>query len=78
VPHGSFLRAHFNARENTYTFYYRDSLTNRWIISKEPYVAKDPMAGALYNVVFPRRDNNNGIGKIFKWIPFSRRVLDAG
>ncbi len=75
VPHGSFLRAHFNARENTYTFYYRDSLTNRWIISKEPYMAKDPMAGALYNVVFPKQD---GIGKIFKWLPFSRRVLDAG
>jgi hypothetical protein len=75
VPHGSFLRAHFNARENTYTFYYRDSLTNRWIISKEPYMSKDPMAGALYNVVFRKQD---GIAKIFKWIPFSRRVLDAG
>jgi len=75
VCHGSFLRAHFNARENTYTFYYRDSLTNRWIISKEPYLAKDPQAGALYSVIFPRQ---NGIGKVFKWIPFSRRVLDAG
>lgn len=76
IPNGSFLRPHFNPRDNTYTFYYRDSLTNRWIISKEPYKPKNPDAGALYKVVMPIR-KKNGIGKIFKWIPFRRRVLDA-
>ena len=77
VPHGSFLRPHFNPRDNTNTFNYRDSLTNRWIISKEPFKAKNPDLGALYKVVMPVRRQSNGIGKVFKWVPFRRRVLDA-
>lgn len=77
IPHGSMLKPQFNAKENTYTFYYRDSLTNRWIISKEPFIPKSPTIGSLNQVVFSRM-GNKGIGRVFKWIPFQRRVLDAG
>jgi hypothetical protein len=76
VTHGTFLRPHFNARENTYTFYYRDSLTNRWIISKEPYNPNANPTGSLSQIVFPRADS--GAGRVFKWRLFARRVLDAG
>ncbi len=68
-PTGSFVNAIYNPRENTYTFYYRDSETNQWIISKEslntPTVNPEPMKQiAGYNNINKRR--------VFRWIPFKR------
>lgn len=72
-PTGSFVRSHYNPRDNTMTYYYFDQLSNKWIISKTPYQPKDPDAGALYQVKFSR--NHKGAGMVFQWVPFQRRVL---
>lgn len=69
---GYFIKSFFNPRDNTITYYYRDSVTNRWIISKQPYVARDPSVGNLSSMFFGRE---NGVGKVFAWAPFRRRVL---
>lgn len=70
---GSFLRSHYNPRDNTITYYYRDADTNQWIISTEVYSPRDPNLGALYQVVFSSRQN--GIGLVYKWLPFASRKL---
>lgn len=72
-PTGSFLRSHYNQRENTITYYYRDSDTGRWIISVEPYQPKNSNIGSLYKMVLPSRQQ--GIGFVWKWIPFMSRKL---
>jgi hypothetical protein len=69
---GSFVRAGYNSSDNTVTYYFYDNSVNRWIISKQPYVNRDPNAGELYSMVFGR---GTGIGKVFQWHLFSRRVL---
>lgn len=66
TPTGSFVRAHFNPRENTTTYYYFDSQALRWIISIEPGVAKDPRDG-LDKIVFSPRP---GARKVFQWVLF--------
>lgn len=69
---GSFLRSHYNPRDNTITYYYLDTTTNRWIISKTPYQPTGTWDGNLANT-FSGRDQ--GVGRVFEWIPFQRRVL---
>lgn len=70
---GSFLRAHYNPKDQTMTYYYFDSKALRWIISKEPYKPKSQTSINLSNMMFsPRGD---GIGRVFKWIPFHYRKL---
>jgi hypothetical protein len=69
---GSFLRSHFNPKDNTITYYYLDTHANRWIISKMPYNPSNNPTGNLSNLVFSR---GKGIGVVFEWLPFSRRVL---
>lgn len=68
APTGSFLRSHFNPRDNTITYYYSDSQALRWIISKEPFTPGDPRKN-LGNIVFPSR-GKKGAQRVFKWIPF--------
>ncbi len=71
APTGSFLRQHFNPRDNTMTYYYFDSSTNRWIISKTAYTpARD--AGNYSNIVFGK---GQGAGWVFAWRPFAQRFL---
>lgn len=70
---GSFVRAYFNPRDNTITYYYRDSDTNRWIISKELFVPRNDNITSLHQIVFSSRDQ--GAGLVFKWIPFMYRKL---
>lgn len=67
VPSGSFLRAHYNPRENTYNMYYMDSTVGRWIISKEP-VSFNSNVVKFDSVVFPSRAGESS--KVFKWLPF--------
>ena len=69
---GSFLRSHYNPRDNTMTYYYFDSHANRWIISKTPYTPTGTFDGNLAQIKFSR---NKGAGVVFEWIPFQRRVL---
>ena len=68
---GSFLRQHFNPRDNTMTYYYRDNKTNQWIISKMPYTPSRT-AGNLANYIVSR---SGGAAVILPWIPFARRYL---
>lgn len=69
---GSFLRSHYNPRDNTITYYYLDTWTNKWIISKTPYQPTGSFNGNLSGAAFAR---NGGAGVIFEWLPFARRVL---
>ena len=71
-PTGSFVRAHYNPREHTITYYYHDSATLRWIISKEPY-KPNPRAPGLFNIVFSSR--KRGDRNVFRWIPFKGQRL---
>lgn len=70
---GSFLRSHFNPRDNTITYYYFDSIANRWIISKTPYQPTGSFDGNLAGMVSPKRQPGDKF--VFQWIPFARRVL---
>lgn len=69
---GNFLRSHYNPRDNTMTYYYLDTWTNKWIISKAPYQPTGSFNGNLASTTFAR---GSGAGKVFEWIPFTRRVL---
>lgn len=70
---GSFLRSHYNPKDNTITYYYRDSDTGRWIISVEPWLPKSSNIGALNQIILSSK--TSGIGFVFKWIPFMSRKL---
>jgi len=70
---GSFLRSHYNPRTQMVTSYYRDSSTNRWIISTAPYEPKQNDPGNWSTMVFSR--NDQGAGKVFAWNLFRYRTL---
>jgi len=70
---GSFLRAHYNPRDNTFNYYYLDTWANRWIISKTPYIPTGTYDGNLSQISSGR--NGKGVGQVFEWLPFARRVL---
>jgi hypothetical protein len=72
-PTGSFVRAHYNPRDNTTTYYYFDSATLRWIISKEPCQPKTSVSTGLFNIAFSSRQQGSGV--VFKWMPFVGRKL---
>jgi len=67
-PTGSLLRSHFNPRDNTITYYYHDSQTLRWIISKEQAPVQNPRVG-VFNILFSSRGKPTA-GRIFRWYPF--------
>jgi hypothetical protein len=69
---GSFLRSHYNPRDNTITYYYLDTHANKWIISKTPYVPTGSFDGNLAGMALSR---NKGAGMVFEWLPFARRTL---
>ena len=74
LPTGTFLKYHYNPRDNTITFFYRDSRTNQWIISKEEYKptsqanAARNMPANSGNYICP----NTGSGFVYPWRLFSR------
>lgn len=70
-PTASFVKSHFNPRDNTITYYYRDSVSNRWLISKTPYKPK-PDTGILYNIFSPR---SRQLGFVYPWRLWARRIL---
>lgn len=65
---GGALRQHFNPKDSTITYYYFDSLSLRWIISKEKYL---PSISTNYSNVIPV-SRSGGVGLVFKWYPFFR------
>lgn len=69
---GSFLRSHYNPKDNTMNYYYLDTHANKWIISKVPYQPTGTFNGNLSGIVLSK---NKGAGFVFEWIPFARRVL---
>lgn len=73
-PAGSFLKAHYTPNNNTMTYYYYDNRVGRWIISKEPYTASQNPTTNLSGLV-TRSSRGQGVGMIFKWIPFKYRSL---
>ncbi len=66
---GSFIKQFHNARDNTMTYYYRDSLTNRWIISVEsmPRPQNNSQESHLFNVYTP---SDSGAGFVYRWVLF--------
>ena len=70
---GSFVRQHYNPRDQTITYYYYDNAALRWIISKEPYVAKYDNLYNYSNMILPSRDP--GAKFVYQWGLFRRRVL---
>ena len=71
-PSGSFVRAHYNPRTNCITHYYRDSWTNKWIISTAPYQPTGTFDG---NMAAMAMGTKSGAGVVFEWQVFARRVL---
>lgn len=69
---GSFVRSHYNPRTNTITYYYRDSWSNKWIISTAPYQPTGTFDG---NLAASAMGVKSGAGVVFEWLPFTRRVL---
>jgi hypothetical protein len=69
---GSFVRAHYNPRTNTMTHYYRDSWSNKWIISTARYQPTGTFDGNMAQMAMGTK---SGAGVIFEWLPFARRVL---
>ncbi len=69
---GTFVRSAFNPRNNTMTYYYIDTWTNRWVISTQPFVPDPNVGSNLSGVVGGRGPGSN---RVFEWIPFQRRVL---
>jgi hypothetical protein len=65
---GGALRQHFNPKDSTITYYYFDSLSLRWIISKEKFL---PSISTNYSNVIPV-SRTSGSGLVFKWYPFFR------
>lgn len=70
---GSFVRQYFNPQDNTITYYYRDSDSGRWIISKEPFSPKNSNIGSYSNMVFLSR--SPGDRYVYPWVPFQSRKL---
>jgi hypothetical protein len=70
---GSYLKSYYNNRTQELTSYFYDNNVGRWIISTSPYVPTNPTVGQLYHMSFPRQKGAQG--KVFSWIPFTRRVL---
>ncbi len=67
---GSFIRQHYNPKTNTMTYYYRDSLTSRWVISTESmdgFESSDKETH-IFNTYKPGKEQ--GAGYVFRWILF--------
>lgn len=67
-----FIKSCFNPKFNTMTYYYRDSRTNKWIISTQPYNNNGEWSGSLIN---PILSNKPGSRFVHEWIRNFRRTL---
>lgn len=69
---GSFLRSHFNPKDNTTTYYYFDNSNSRWIISKIP-APTSAITNYSNAMVFRRAEGSSGF--VFQWVPFKSSYL---
>ena len=69
---GTFLRSHYNPRTNMITYYYLDTWTNKWIISTAPF---SPNGNGGASNLSTAAMAVGGAGRVFEWLPFTRRVL---
>jgi len=70
---GSLVRQTYNPRTNECTFYYFDSSNNRWLISTQPFT---PVQGGWDgNLATILNGRDQGVGRVFEWVPFQRRIL---
>lgn len=72
-PNGGFLRSHYNPRDNTMNYYYLDTWSQRWIISKQKYNPSGNFDGNLSGIVLNTR--TPGGRYCYEWLPFTRRSL---
>lgn len=71
---GNFVKQFFNHNDQTMTYYYRDSNTNQWIISKNKFTPNSGPVKNLSNIVFASR--NPGDRFIHPYMPyFSRKIF---
>lgn len=66
---GTYLRPHFNSKENVWIFPYRDSESNRWIFSIEPE-DRPTSPRAMEQLILPATTLDDR--KVFRWLPFKR------
>ncbi len=71
-PSGAFVRQHYNPRSNTITYYYLDSIANRWIISTTPYRNTGSFDGNLGGMILAK---TGAAGFVYPWRPYARRIL---
>lgn len=71
-PSGSMLRSQHNPKDNTITYYYFDSISLRWVISKQPYTYKTGQYDYSQILTNPRHD---GVGSVHIIRPFGGRRL---
>lgn len=64
-PSASFVRAHYNAKNNTVTHYYRDAWSNKWLISTAPYQPNPNYDGSLAQSVMGGA--KSGAGIVIEW-----------
>lgn len=69
---GSFLRSHYNPRDNTMSYYYYDSWSNRWMISKAPYIPTGSFDGNMAGIAAGR---GNGSQWVYEWSFGRARIL---
>lgn len=70
---GGMLRQQFNPKDQTLNYYYFDSRTLTWIMSKEKYHHKTN--NNYSNIIISSRTSSAG-GFVFKWYPFkSYRII---
>jgi hypothetical protein len=67
---GTFLRQHYNPRDNTLTHYFYDSWANKWIISKAQYNPTGTFDGNMSGVMAGKNGRF-----VYEWQTFGRRVL---
>lgn len=72
APTAHFVKSHYNPKTNKITYYYRDSRTNKWIISTQPFNNNGPFNGSLANVILPGRP---GSKFVYEWVPHMKRRL---
>jgi hypothetical protein len=68
-PSGTFIRSEYNPRTGMLTSYFRDSWSNKWVISTSPYT---PGPNAVTNL---STSSSAWGGKVFEWVAFQRRSL---
>lgn len=70
---GSYLKSYYNPRTQMITAYYRDSITNRWLISSYPYTQSSNNTSNLSSMVFGR--DTGTVGRVFGWYFGKYRTL---